>query len=572
MWKYGLILFLLLLLFLVQPSAAQDFSSLKGQKAFSFHGSIGGGADFYHSNESYLTRDPFAWNLYGNFTPAFYGLSLPFSFLINQYSRSYTSPFAQFGISPTYKWVKVHIGYRTISMSPLVFDGQSFLGAGIELSPKGFYLAAFYGRLNKAVTEDTTYGHTLAPQYQRTGYGVKIGVGGKVNNFSLQLFHAKDDSSSIRRPTDTLVSLAPQENTVLGASLHLRFFRKLTFSADAATSLLTQDQAFGVIDSINNTKIPGLIKNIAPFNYSSVVSFAGQSNLTLLLRSFSSSIGYRRVQPDFKSLGTPYSLSDVEMIFGTVSTSLDKGKVSLSASLNSQHNDLSHMLSSELQTQTGNLSLNVFANQHLNVSGNVTAVQVYQRNGVLALTDSVRMNQLMLSASLSPSLTFSGLTRQQTVSLSLNYTTLMDHNPATHTQTAGDNITSSLAYSLFFSRAFWGLSGILQYSQYTQPQSTYQSAGLNVGANAQLLKSHALGVQGSVGYFLNHNSTTPAANNTTFSLSGNYAVQQHHSLGVYTNYLITPPVNLNPLNTVNHVPYAVNSKNLAGGVTYAYHF
>src|SRR5690606_41685729 len=67
----------------------------------------------------------------------------------------YTTLFrSQFGISPSYKWIKLHLGYRNISFSPLVFDGQSFMGTGIELTPKNLYFGAFYGRLNKAISEE----------------------------------------------------------------------------------------------------------------------------------------------------------------------------------------------------------------------------------------------------------------------------------------------------------------------------------------------------------------------------------------------------------------------------------
>ena len=210
--------------------------------------------DFYHSNEAYPTRDPFAWNVYGSFAPSFYGFSLPFSFVITQYSKSYTTPFTYLGISPSYKWIKLHLGYRSIAFSPLVFDGQSFLGAGIELSPKGFYFGAFYGRLNKAISEDTTYGHTLQPQYARTGYGLKLGVGGKKNNISIMLFHAKDDSGSITRIPDSLTTILPQENSVIGTSWHFTFFRHLTLTGDLAASLFNRDQSYQQIDSIGYYK------------------------------------------------------------------------------------------------------------------------------------------------------------------------------------------------------------------------------------------------------------------------------------------------------------------------------
>jgi hypothetical protein len=562
---------LVLLLLRAKSTWAQNIGALKGQDPVSFHGSLGAGMDFYNSNETYPTRDPFAWNLYGSFTPSFYGFSLPFSFVITQYSKSYTTPFAQLGISPAYKWIKLHLGYRSIAFSPLVFDGQSFLGAGIELSPKGFYFGAFYGRLNAAISEDTTYGHTLQPQYARMGYGLKIGVGNSKNNISFQVFHAKDDSGSIHRVYDSLTTILPQENSVAGASWHFTFFRKLSFTGDLAGSLLNRDQSYEQIDSIGYYKIPRLVQKLMPINYSSVFSYAGQAQLSLLLKNFNASAGYRRIQPDFVSLGVPYALNDLEMINGNIGTSLDKGRISMNAAYNSQHNDLSHMLSSSLLTRTGNVSLNAFVNRHLNVNMNLTGVQVYQRDGLLKLSDSVRMNQFMFTATLSPSLNFADETRQHTIGASVSYTDLDDHNPVTAAQTGGNNFSSSLNYALFFSKVYWGLNVTAIYSQYGQGENKYQSAGLNAGANAQLLKAHNWMVQGSIGYFLNHDTGSPAGNNTTFSFSSSYGLKTH-SLSVYVSYILTPPVNLNPLLTVNRVPYAVNTKNLAGGITYAYHF
>ncbi len=105
---------LLLLLLPVIYTRGQVVGNLKGQQPVVFHGSLGAGADFYHSNEAYPTRPPFAWNVFGSFTPSVYGISLPFSFVVTQYGKSYASPFAQLGISPSYKWVKLHLGYRSM--------------------------------------------------------------------------------------------------------------------------------------------------------------------------------------------------------------------------------------------------------------------------------------------------------------------------------------------------------------------------------------------------------------------------------------------------------------------------
>ncbi len=550
---------------------AQNLDHLKDQKPFTIHGSLGAGAEFYQSNESYPTRPPFAWNINGSLTPSFYGVSLPLMFVVTQYGKSYSSPFTQLGISPSYRWIKLHLGYRTILFSPLVFAGQSFLGGGFELSPKGFYVGGFYGLLNRAIQEDTSFAHPIEPQYARIGYGIKIGIGGPKNNFSLSFFHARDDSGSIKRLQDTLTTILPQENSVVGSSWHFTFFHRLVWTGDLAAGLLNRDQSYQQIDSVGYFKIPTLMRKIMPINWSSVFSYAGQSQLSFTWKTINVSAGYRRIAPDFVSLGVPYMLNDLAMVNGSFGGNFDKGRLNATLAFTTQHNNLTHLLASTLLTRTGNLSLNAFVTRQFNLNATVTGVQVYQRNGTAELSDSVRMNQLMLSLSLAPTLSFVDNNYQHTVSASISYTNLDDHNPVTSPLTGGNNISTSLNYALYFSHAFWGLNAAVLYSQYGQGDNRYQSTGINAGLNAQLLNSHRLSLQGSAGYFLNKYSSSPTGNNTTFSFNGNYTLP-HHTIGVYLNYVLTPPINLNPLTTIYHIPIAVNSRNFAGGVMYGFHF
>lgn len=114
------------LLLVLDSVYAQTFDNIKDQKPFKISGGIGGGTEFFTSNEPVQSRDPFAWNVYGHLNPSVYGFSFPFSFTISQYSKSFTQPFTQMGISPSYKWAKLHLGYRSMEFSPFVFDGSTF--------------------------------------------------------------------------------------------------------------------------------------------------------------------------------------------------------------------------------------------------------------------------------------------------------------------------------------------------------------------------------------------------------------------------------------------------------------
>lgn len=569
--KNSLLLILAILLFFAHPLAGQDLTNIKEQKPFNLSGGIGMGSNFYTSNEPYQTRDPFNWNLNANLTATIYGLSLPFSFVVTQYSKSYATPFSQFGLSPTYKWVTLHLGYRSISLSPLIFDGQSFLGGGIELRPGKFRFSGFYGRLNKAVSEDTTFDHRIEPQYGRTGYGFKMGYGNDGKEFNLNFFHARDNRASIPDITDSLNTLRPQENTVFGASWGYVFFKVLSFNGDMAVSLLNRDMTYENLDSIGHYPVPGFVRTVSPVNNSTVFSYSGRTRLALSLNNFNLSAGYQRIQPDYMSLGTPYTVNDVETYNGNVATNLLKGHLNINGSFSTQHNNLSKALATRLQTMVGNLSVNANVSRHLNVNLNVNGANILQQDGLLKLNDSLRMNQLMMSYSFSPSYVTFSADKQHSLSANVSYTNLNDRNPVTSAYAAGDNINLSGNYDLQFVQKFFGINAGVTYSVYGQQEYLYKSAGVNAGANVQLLKNHQLSVQGNTGYFLNSSSGGNEGNNISFSLSSSLGVGKH-SFSLYSSYIVTPPVNLDPLDKISRVPIAVNTRNFSAGIQYGYQF
>lgn len=551
---------------------AQDIEQMRKAKPFEMRGGIGGGSTFYSSNEPFESRDPFTWNIHGSLRPSIYGFSIPLSFVVTQYSKSYRNPFTQFGISPEYKWIKLHLGYRTMSFSPTVFEGHSFLGAGLELNPGSFYIGGFYGRLNKAISEDTTLDRRVQPQYGRDGYGLKVGLKDKKKEFTLMYFRAQDDTASIWRQFDTVNTYKPQDNSVFGSNWQFRFLKNFRLSGNASASILARDLSYEKIEHIGDFEIPSAVHNVAPVTYSSVFSWAGQGQLAYTQKTFNALLGYRRIQPDFKSLGVPYMLNDLEMWNANIGSRFNKGKINVNGSFTTQHNNLSKKRSSELVSSTGNLNVNTFINQYFNLNMNLTGVRLNQKDGLLKLTDSMRLNQLMLTAVVSPAFNFTKSNKQHTISSSLSYTKLDDRNPATTEYASADNLNANLNYSLFFLNSYLGINSGITYSEYQQTHSSYQSAGVNVGATAQLLKSRQLVVQGDVGYFLNKSTDSPTGDNITFSVNGNYNASRRHSFGVYASYIITPPIELDPVNEIYKVPFAVNSRILSGGITYSYSF
>ncbi len=546
----------------------QDLGNIGRQQPFTFHGSVGVTTNFYTSNEPVSTQPPFAWGLYGNFTPTLYGIALPFSFVINQYSNSYTSPFTQFGISPSYKWIKLHLGYRTMQFSPLTFDGQSFRGAGIELTPGKFRFGAFYGKLNKAVNEDTTSGRYAMPQYSRKAYGVKAGVGTESTHFDLIWFHAIDDSSSAM-VINKLQNARPQENAVLGASLRIAFTRRLIWTADVAISGLTQDLGADKVSIDTTSKLVEMAGKLFPYNASSVAAWAGQTTLALHLKHMNTTLGYRRVEPDFKSLGTPYMLNDIQMLSLSNTLALAKGKLNINTHLAQQHNNLNRKLMSELETFTGNIGVNALLSRHFNLNVSASGYTMLQKDGTAHIRDSARLDQQILQLSLMPVYNFIKGTQTHSISGNINYSLLHDRNVVTAPSNASKNMSASLTYGWYLTERSLNMSLSGLYNNYTQANNSYSSVGINLGAGAQMLKEKNLSLQGTVGYLFNHYTLGEAKGNITFSANVNYHVK-HHSLGLFANYVITPANKI--ISAINKLPYAVTTNNLAGGVSYNYSF
>ena len=521
--------FLLILFFLygfMIAAQAQDLSHIKDQKPFTIHGTVGASADYYSSNEPIATRPPFAWSVYGNFTPTIYSVALPFSFLVTQYTNSYTNPFAQFGISPTYKWIKLHLGYRNISFSPITFDGQSFLGAGVELNPKGFRFAAFYGKLNRKVNEDTTSGRFAQPQFSRIGYGVKIGIGNAADYFDLIYFHAKDDSASA--VVINKQNLRPQENTVIGSSFKLTLLKKITWSADLAISGLTQDISLASANADTaHAALNKFIGKFLRFNSSTVANYAGQSSFSLALKGYNKTLSYRRVEPDFKSLGTPYMLNDVELINWLNNITLVSGKLNINTSLSNQHNNLNKNLPSQLNTFVATAGVNALFSQHFNLNLNYSGYQLQQKDGATALTDSTRLNQLINQFSITPVFTISKNSLTQSVSASANFMILADHNSATSPYTNSNNTSLSLNYTLGFQKKALNFTMTGIHNAYKQAVNSYTSNGFNLGCSKQLLAEQKLSLQGTVGYLFNKSTAGNAQNNLTFSGNISYRLKHH---------------------------------------------
>src|SRR5690554_1126998 len=184
-----------ILMSLTQPVFGQNLQN--PGKALSISGGLGGNFSYYNMNGIPPRRSPYGYSVFGNINLRIYGRKLPFSVAINQQGSRFSQPFRQIGVSPHYKWVKLHLGYRTMQFSEFTLNGATFLGAGTELTPGKFRFKAMLGRFRSA-REKSSDLYRL-PQFERNGYALSAGYG-QETFIDFVFFKASDKPNSISNP------------------------------------------------------------------------------------------------------------------------------------------------------------------------------------------------------------------------------------------------------------------------------------------------------------------------------------------------------------------------------------
>ncbi len=345
----------------------KDSSNLltKVKEYVKISGGLGLVGAFYNSFGAPAQRDPFYWQIAGNLDVTIGQISLPFSATFNQQERSFTQPFNQYGVSPKYKWITAHLGYRSLTFSEYSLSGNQFLGAGLELAPENFIVKGkiVYGRFAKAVDGYYTDGQVSGtPSFERWGMGALVEVGKPKNNLSVYLFKAKDDKYSIASFADD-VTIKPAENLIVGFSTIQNIKKKINFTSEVNFSAYTRDTRVGesVIEGYT------FINNLGSLFYAnSTSSFnkAIKGELSYTEKKYKVGLAYRRVDPDYLSMGSVYLNNDFEDLQLQTTFRILKNKLSINVSGGFQRNNLNKDKVSEMLRLIASLSTTYTINEH----------------------------------------------------------------------------------------------------------------------------------------------------------------------------------------------------------------
>jgi len=523
---------------------SQELSTIKENKPISFTGALNTSGTVYFTSDDNPQRDPFIWNVSGNFNLNIYEVfDIPFSFVLSKENKTFKQPsYQQYGISPSYKSVTLHLGYRNLNFSKYTMSGITFLGAGIEFSPEKslFKCKAFYGRFARAqqFIPDNMFNPQatfVMPSYERWGYGTMITLGKKDHLFDIVLFKASDDPASSAIP-DSL-SVYPAENFVVGLNSKNNILKNLFLEVNYALSAFSTDIRQGEIYQETYTYSNNLGFLFTPRSSS---QFNSVIDVAINFKPGKVNIGakYLRIDPEYKSLGTAFINNDVQEFTGNISTTFNENRISLSANAGLQNNNLdkSQLATNKRFISALNYTWLISKNLNLtaifsNYSTNSMPVQVY-------MIDSVKYSQVTRNASLNITETFGDTIIQHSLSGMFSF---QGGNTLNQTGDAVSDVSNTfanayLAYRLNYLPIGFSVVASLNYSNFISGDINTKSIGPSVGVNKFFLKRKInTGINAT---YMNSFGTNANSNQIiNLRLFANYKINKYHSFTLSVNNL-----------------------------------
>ncbi len=496
----------------------------------------------FHYNYSGFqsTQKPFGYLFSGNLTPVIGGVTLPFSFIFTDNSKLIKQPFSQFGISPTYRWIRFYAGHSIMNFSSSTLFGKTILGAGIEMNPKLFRFAAIGGQFTNYNKEDTLIPGQV-PHYRRLGFATKIGLGNANNYIDFSYLQAKDDSTSIPHLIRYNEIITPSYDQVFGSSARFGIFRRIFFEADVSGSLFTRDMSATKLftDSIiiSNFKYYKQLKGFLPLNSSTGFFKAIHSTLTFRKNYYSLGIDYKLIDDGYQSMGVDFIQADIKSYQVQASAAFWKNHLLMNGGAGIQQDNVSRQKGYTTGRNIYNMTINFIPNSHWIVYSSFANYATAQRPGKRRrLNDTIRLDQATLNFLITPRYTIVGKNTQHSFGLVYNFMQLADKNKYTSEFTQNNINNANLSYTLSFMKELFNVTTSLNYTNVFSYAGTIENVGVSVVSGKQLFKNKVSInlAETFIGNWLQHH-TNGVTN--ILSFTSNYAFIKHQSLQFSLSYM-----------------------------------
>ncbi len=511
-------LLLLLGLTMAGTAPAQDIEKIDLKKPITFSGNLNFSIESYAVNGIAPRRQPFTWTLSGAPTLTVLGVQMPFQVLLGNFENRFYQPFNQYGISPRYKWLTVHAGYRNINFQPYTLAGYRMLGGGVEINtaykadgPKtGLRFGFMYGRLNRGTALDSAqFANPLAyrpmASYDRMAYALKLGVGHNEGYFDISYLQGWDVVGSLNAAQRD--SVPPQRNTAVGLSWRKDLYRKdkrrLFWKTDIGLSAYTLDDRQPAYDvSGESTIVQDVVGGWLGSKISTQYLTAGETSLNYEGATAGIGLAYKRVDPEYRSMGAYFFQNDMEQITVTPHMRLDSGRVAITTSFGMQRDNLAGLRLVTSERLIGQVNVNWRPTRTFGVNANWANFGVTQ-NPTRVAPDAELFKQVSNSWTLVPYINRISDRFVRTIQLVAVYQHL--NSPVSTINAVADQRTmvGALVYSHTWVKRAITTTGTLNYNNTVLPQGDVGSLGGGVGFGFPLFKRKLqLGLNGM--YNRNH--------------------------------------------------------------------
>ncbi|TRZ72021.1 MAG: hypothetical protein D4R97_06230, partial [Bacteroidetes bacterium] len=274
-----------------------------------------------------------------------------------------------------------------------------------------------------------------------------------------------------------------------------------------------------------------IIRNMNKFlviNQSSEYYSAIRSSLKYKSKSWSLKLEYRRIDPNYRSMGAYYFSNDLENLTLTPSVALFKRKLTISGSVGMQRDNLKGVKKATSIRTIGNANLSYNPSTKFGVDASYSNYYIMQQAGRLPLNDTTKIQQVNQSYSLMPRLLFFNSSLSHMIMVMYNRSTFSDGNQFTCKNANFTSQIAQLTYVLGLVKTKWSFSIGGTYTTFSNALSESTTMGGTIGISKSFFKDKLTFTWNNSGVYAQQQQEGGWVLNS--NITGNYKVHKHHSL------------------------------------------
>ena len=429
-----------------------SYSQLDSADEFRFYGNTSLSADFYSMNESgpgnvRARRPATLMRLVVNTGMNYGKFSMPFTMVLSSNQTNFTTPQApdqsiwqyfqnpmnRITLSPKYDWAQLHLGQYIPDYSDLSTGNTPVFGAGMDLRPGNFQVAAFYGNSQRAIEPDSTSG--LPGAFAQRFFATRLAyIGDDGGNVGLNFVRVFDDTNSV---DSYPINRFPSSGLLTSLNFEIPVAELLKFYGEGGICYFTRNLFSDDIESDELEFIPDFLNP----KYSSRIDYAAKGGLLIKQDIWEIDLSAMYIGDGYEPLGYRFMQSDRIEYTVAPKVRLFDNKLMLRGSIGQRFNNISETKSESSTQLIGSVGAYARITDQLSLAADFSNYGV--RNNIDI--DTLRIEMVSRAFSITPGYTIRSDYMTHQINATYSHDDFTDFN--TVTGRFRSNVTQSLMAS-----------------------------------------------------------------------------------------------------------------------------